>query len=218
MPHSSRQRARHGVGRRLGGHRRVEGRVEDGDVRDARERPARLLDRRERGRVVQRRERARAPGSLVDVVVDHAPARGSARRRGRRGGRPRRRRRLDRRATRPASTLRRSSTSESFRLVEPALTTRTAPRVRTARSSRGSRGGPRRARASTRARAAGGRPSPGAACAACAAEPRDAVDHVHDEVEAVEVVEHDHVERRRGRALLLVAAHVEVVVVRRAGR
>ena len=46
------------------------------------------------------------------------------------------------------------------------------------------------------------------------AEPRDAVDHVHHEVEAVEVVEHHHVERRRRRALLLVAAHVDVVVVR----
>ena len=41
----------------------------------------------------------------------------------------------------------------------------------------------------------------------------DAVDHVHHEVEAVEVVEHHHVERRRGGALLLVAAHVDVVVV-----
>jgi hypothetical protein len=49
---------------------------------------------------------------------------------------------------------------------------------------------------------------------ACArAEPGHAVDHVHHQVEAVEVVEHHHVERRRGRALLLVAAHVEVVVV-----
>ena len=41
-----------------------------------------------------------------------------------------------------------------------------------------------------------------------------AVDHVDDEVEPVEVVEHDHVERRRRRALLLVAAHVQVAVVR----
>ena len=46
------------------------------------------------------------------------------------------------------------------------------------------------------------------------AECRDAVDHVDDEVETVEIVEHDHVERRRRRALLLVAAHVDVVVVR----
>ena len=44
-------------------------------------------------------------------------------------------------------------------------------------------------------------------------EAGDAVDDVDDEVEAVEVVEHDHVERRRRRALLLVAAHVQVRVV-----
>ncbi len=51
-----------------------------------------------------------------------------------------------------------------------------------------------------------------------ARQPGDPVDHVHDEVEPVEVVEHDHVERGGRRALLLVAAHVEVVVVRGAGR
>src|ERR671915_1576630 len=44
------------------------------------------------------------------------------------------------------------------------------------------------------------------------AELRHPVDDVHDEVVAVEVVEHDHVERRRGRALLPVAAHVQVGV------
>jgi len=44
-------------------------------------------------------------------------------------------------------------------------------------------------------------------------QPWDAFDHIHDEVEAVEVVEHDDVEGRRRRALLLVATHVEVVVV-----
>ena len=44
-------------------------------------------------------------------------------------------------------------------------------------------------------------------------EPGHPVDDVHHEVEPVEVVEHDHVERRRGRALLLVAAHVDVAVV-----
>ena len=46
------------------------------------------------------------------------------------------------------------------------------------------------------------------------AEARDAVDDVDHEVVAVEVVEHDHVERRRGGALLLVAADVQVGVVR----
>src|SRR5215211_9286466 len=47
-----------------------------------------------------------------------------------------------------------------------------------------------------------------------AGQPWHAVDDVHDEVEAIEVVEHDHVEGRRRRALFLVAAHVEVAVVR----
>src|SRR5580658_1159751 len=41
-------------------------------------------------------------------------------------------------------------------------------------------------------------------------EPGHPVDDVHDDVEAVEVVQHHHVERRRGGALLLVAAHVQV--------
>ncbi len=49
-------------------------------------------------------------------------------------------------------------------------------------------------------------------------EARHAVDHVDHEVEPVEVVEHDHVERRRRRAFLLVAADVEVRVVRAAVR
>src|SRR5579875_532781 len=43
-------------------------------------------------------------------------------------------------------------------------------------------------------------------------EPGCAVDHVHHEVEAVEVVHHDHVEGRGGRAFLLVAADVDRVV------
>jgi len=34
-----------------------------------------------------------------------------------------------------------------------------------------------------------------------AAQRGDAVDHVHDEVEAVEIIEHHHVERRRRGAL-----------------
>ena len=45
-------------------------------------------------------------------------------------------------------------------------------------------------------------------------EPRHPVDDVDGEVEAVEIVEHDHVERRRGRSFLLVAADVQVPVVR----
>ncbi len=46
------------------------------------------------------------------------------------------------------------------------------------------------------------------------AEARHAVDDIDHEVEPVEVVEHDHVERRRGRAFLLVPADVQVGVVR----
>ena len=42
---------------------------------------------------------------------------------------------------------------------------------------------------------------------------RHAVDDIIDQVEPVEVVEDDHVERRRGRAFLLVAADVNIVVI-----
>ena len=42
---------------------------------------------------------------------------------------------------------------------------------------------------------------------------RNAIDDVHDEVEAIEIIEHDHVERRRRRALLLVSPHVQVPMV-----
>ena len=44
-------------------------------------------------------------------------------------------------------------------------------------------------------------------------ELRHAVDDVGHEVKAVEVVHDHHVERRRGRALLLEAAHVQVPVI-----
>src|SRR5215467_4363008 len=43
---------------------------------------------------------------------------------------------------------------------------------------------------------------------------RHAVDDVAYEVEAIEIVQHAHIERRRGGALFLVAAHVDVVVAR----
>ena len=43
-----------------------------------------------------------------------------------------------------------------------------------------------------------------------------AVDDVGDEVEAVQIVQHYHVERCRGCAFFLVAAHVQVLVVRAA--
>src|SRR5664280_1096194 len=45
------------------------------------------------------------------------------------------------------------------------------------------------------------------------AQARNTVDYIDHEVKAVEVVEHHHVERRGRRALLLVSAHVDVVVV-----
>ena len=45
------------------------------------------------------------------------------------------------------------------------------------------------------------------------AQARDAVDHVHDQMEAVEVVEHDHVEGSGGGPLLLVAAHVQIWMI-----
>ena len=38
------------------------------------------------------------------------------------------------------------------------------------------------------------------------------IDDGADDVEAIDLVQHAHVERRRGRAFFLVAAHVEVVV------
>src|SRR5690349_16520670 len=50
----------------------------------------------------------------------------------------------------------------------------------------------------------------------CGSDPEvgDAIDHVADQVEAVEVVAHTHVEGGRGGAFLLVAVHVDVVVPR----
>ena len=44
-------------------------------------------------------------------------------------------------------------------------------------------------------------------------EARHPVDHIHDEVVAIHVVEHQNVEGSRGRPLFLVAADVEVRVV-----
>ena len=44
------------------------------------------------------------------------------------------------------------------------------------------------------------------------AKPRQPVDHGAHQVEAVKLVQHAHVERRRGRALLLVAAHMDIAV------
>src|SRR5215469_10862332 len=48
----------------------------------------------------------------------------------------------------------------------------------------------------------------GSACT----ELRHAVDHIFHQMEAVEFIQHAHVERRARRALFLVAAHVEIIV------
>ena len=45
------------------------------------------------------------------------------------------------------------------------------------------------------------------------AELRQAIDHILHQMETVHLVQHDHIERRRGRAFLLVAAHMKVLVV-----
>src|SRR5689334_21580718 len=42
---------------------------------------------------------------------------------------------------------------------------------------------------------------------------RDTVDNIHDKMKAVKIVQHDHIERRGGRAFLLVTTHVQVPVV-----
>ena len=125
----------------------------------------------------------------------------------------------------PEHGIVRSSSSRSLSVLEPALTTRTrTARTRgvrpcplerptlAARSSRARRACRRRPRGCRRGGACARRPSPGAGGGALA-EAGHAVDDVHDQVEAVEVVEHDHVEGRGRGALLLVAAHVEVGVV-----
>jgi hypothetical protein len=44
-------------------------------------------------------------------------------------------------------------------------------------------------------------------------ELRHAINHVGDEMKAVQIIHHHHVERSRGGAFLFVAAHVEVLVV-----
>ena len=47
-------------------------------------------------------------------------------------------------------------------------------------------------------------------------EPGHLIDHIHDEMESVQVVQHRHVERRRGRALFVVSADMDVRMVRSA--
>src|SRR5690349_10925172 len=99
-----------------------------------------------------------------------------------------------------------ASSSRSFTLLDPALTTRT-------RMPSGTRPRPVADLGGVVADLARVAPQPQALVDHLLAEPgrtrtesRRPVDHVDDEVEAVHVVEHHHVERRRRRALLLVAA------------
>jgi len=49
----------------------MEGRVEDGHVRDVRQRAARALDLRQRRPVVERREVGESSELALDLVVDH---------------------------------------------------------------------------------------------------------------------------------------------------
>ena len=45
------------------------------------------------------------------------------------------------------------------------------------------------------------------------AEAWNSPDGVQSQLVAIEIVQHDHIERRRSRALLLIAAHVNIVVI-----
>ena len=125
-PHCSRKRRGHGVRRRPLRDRRVEGRVEHRHVRHVRQRRARLVDRRQRRAVVQRRELAERVELARRTSSSISAGSRSARRRARCDGRPR---------GRPATSssdptrlrCRRRRRRASLRLVEPALTTRITP-------------------------------------------------------------------------------------------
>ena len=47
---------------------------------------------------------------------------------------------------------------------------------------------------------------------------RQSMDHIHHKMEAIQIVENRHIERRRDRAFFLVAAYMEVLMVRTAIR
>jgi hypothetical protein len=47
---------------------------------------------------------------------------------------------------------------------------------------------------------------------------RHAITHIADEMKTVELIQQDHIERRRRGAFLIIAAHMEVVMVRPAIR
>ena len=61
----------HGVARRLLGHRRVERRVEDRDVRHVGQRGLRLLDRTQGRRIVKWRQRSQLADRSHHLRVDH---------------------------------------------------------------------------------------------------------------------------------------------------
>ena len=185
------------------------------------QRRAGRVDRVERGRLVQGRELDRGRAARLEHgVVDE------------------RRRRCrsppctTRWATASGGSAARASSSErvrrdhlvarrhraSFSEVEPALTTRTSscatgPGVSAATPSWDTSGRSSPCSASRSAPGSGRRPSRWRSPAARGPRPATRSIDVHHEVVPVEVVEHDHVERRGGRALLLVAADVEAVVV-----
>src|SRR5437764_511131 len=114
-----------------------------------------------------------------------------------------------------ASTWSRLPSTRSLRLLEPALTTST--RIRPASASARPRpiahlghvlaefvrvldvSGARVDHLLTDRRNAG-------------SEPGHTIDHVHDKVEAIHVVEHNHVKRRRDGSFFLVAAHMQVIM------
>ena len=100
-PHSC-HRSRHGVARCLLGHRRVERRVEDGDVGDVRQRALCLVDRARAPARCAAARAASARGSPPSPRRRSRPARGTATRRARRDARPPRTRTnsVDRVATR----------------------------------------------------------------------------------------------------------------------
>src|SRR6478672_297224 len=107
-----------------------------------------------------------------------------------------------------------AATRWSFRLVEPALRTRTSPTRLERPGPPGDGGMVLAVLARPRAGLMAGCRHRLAQTAGPVAEARHPVDHVHHEVVAVEIVQHHHVERRGRRALLLVPAHVDVAVVR----
>ena len=117
-----------GIGRRRGGERRVEGGVEAGDVRGARQRAPRLVESRRARRMWSGASSTSSPSCRAHRRRRRRSARRTGRRRARRGGR-----RpstgdgsIDSVRSTSRSRSRRRRRRCSFRLVEPALTTRTS--------------------------------------------------------------------------------------------